>query len=82
MADQPIVVACPLCAGRGEVPPQTLVDLFSDAELRKRFDARIEEIADIYNSVAAGSKRGVVDFQKEVHTWHPAVPIWRRSSKE
>lgn len=22
------------------------------------------------------------DFEKEVHTWNPAVPMWRRSNKE
>jgi hypothetical protein len=22
------------------------------------------------------------DFQKEVHTWNPCVPMWRRSPKE
>jgi hypothetical protein len=22
------------------------------------------------------------DFQKEVHSWNPCVPMWRRSPKE
>jgi hypothetical protein len=22
------------------------------------------------------------NFEKEVHTWNPAVPMWRRSNKE
>jgi hypothetical protein len=82
MADQPTVVACPLCGGQGEVSPEALESLFSNPELRKRFDARIEEIVDIYNSVGAASKPKVLDFQKEVHSWNPTLPIWRRSSKE
>ena len=82
MADQPTVVACPLCGGQGEVSPEAIESLFSNPELRKRFDARIAEIADICNSVGATSKSKALDFQKEVHNWNPTLPIWRRSSKE
>jgi len=82
MADRLAVIACPLCAGRGEVLPQALVDLFSNPELRKRFDARMEEIAALCKSVGATGTGDVLDFQKEVHAWNPTLPIWRRSPKE
>jgi len=87
MADQPFVVACPLCAGQGEVSLEAIVDLFSDPELRQRFESRIAEIADVCNSVSSTGTGKVpdfrkLDFQKEVHTWNPTLPIWRRSSKE
>jgi len=81
MADETLVATCPLCAGLGEVSPGVLTDLLSNPEFRKRFDDRIAEIADVCNSVGA-TRKGQLDFQKEVHTWNPTLPIWRRSSKE
>ncbi len=80
MADQETLVRCPLCEGQGALSPQAVVDRFVKPDLRQRLDARITEIADICSSQATKSK--VRNFQKEVHDWNPALPIWRRSPKE
>jgi DNA gyrase/topoisomerase IV subunit B len=82
MSEQTKKVTCPLCEGQGELMPAQIVETFLTPELRKRLDARITEIAEISGlaPVVAGGK--VLDFQKEVHTWNPALPIWRRSPKE
>ena len=82
MADPSQKVKCPLCEGQGELLASKLVETFSNAGLRKRLDARIAEIAEVSGctTVGAGSKN--FDFQKEVHTWNPTLPIWRRSPKE
>jgi hypothetical protein len=82
MLEQEPKVKCPLCEGRGELLPSAFVEQFSNPELRKRLDARIAEIAEKFVPVGAGVKGKGLDFQKEVHTWNPALPIWRRSPKE
>jgi len=75
-------VKCPLCEGRGELLPSAIVETFSTPELRKRLDARIAEIAESFTPVGVEGGSKVLNFQKEVHTWNPALPIWRRSPKE
>lgn len=81
MAEANEKVKCPLCEGQGEVLAATIVEQFSNPELRKRLDARIAEIAES-SSLVAGATRQGRNFQKEVHTWNPTLPIWRRSPKE
>ena len=80
MPEQADLVRCPLCEGQGALAPQAIIDRFLNPELRQRLDARIAEIAEICSSESA--ERKVLNFQKEVHAWNPAMPIWRRSPKE
>ena len=70
---------CPLCEGQGELSRSELAEQFANQELRRRLDARIAEILE--DDVAAVGPK-VRDFQKEVHSWNPTLPIWRRSPKE
>jgi len=71
---------CPLCEGHGKVAPERLAEMLTSPELRKRLDARIGEILVSVELAGVGGK--VRDFQKEVHSWNPTLPIWRRSPKE
>jgi len=71
---------CPLCEGRGEVLRSEIVDRFANPELRKRLDARIAEILEASAMAGVGPK--VRNFEKEVHTWNPTLPMWQRSPKE
>jgi hypothetical protein len=73
-------IQCPLCEGQGELLKSEIVERFTNQELRKRLDARVAEILEDSNMAAVGPKAR--DFQKEVHTWNPTQPIWRRSPKE
>jgi hypothetical protein len=73
-------VKCPLCEGRGELLRSEIAEKFTNQELRQRLDARIAEILE--NSPMALASPTVRDFQKEVHTWNPTLPMWRRSPKE
>jgi hypothetical protein len=82
MLEQATKVKCPLCEGHGELLPSAIVETFSTPELRKRLDARIAEIAEISGCAPVTANGKVHDFQKDVHTWNPALPIWRRSPKE
>ena len=80
MSEAGVKVKCPLCEGEGELLRSELAERFSNQELRKRLDARITEILEDNALAAVGPK--VRDFQKEVHSWNPTLPMWRRSPKE
>jgi len=82
MAEQETKVKCPLCEGQGDLLASALIEKVSNPELRKRLETRIAEIAEKSNLVVVGASGKDFDFQKEVHTWNPALPIWRRSPKE
>ena len=82
MLEQATKVKCPVCEGQGEVLPAEIVERFLNPELRNRLDARIEEIAEICTSEGGVARAKVLNFQREVHTWNPTLPIWRRSPKE
>ena len=80
MAEQTEKLKCPLCEGRGEVLRSEIVERFRNPELRKRPDARIAEILEA--GEMAGARRQVRDFEKDVHSWNPTLPMWQRSPKE
>jgi len=80
MSTHELKVQCPFCEGKGELVRSDVAERFSDPDLRKRLNARIVEILE-ESAVTVGAGR-TRDFQKEVHTWNPALPIWRRSPKE
>jgi hypothetical protein len=73
-------VKCPLCEGQGELLRSEIAEKFTNQELRQRLDARIAEILEDNTLACAAPKAR--DFQKEVHTWNPTLPMWRRSPKE
>jgi hypothetical protein len=80
MVEQNDKVKCPLCEGRGDVLRSELVERITNPELRKRLDARIAEILEA--GEMAGVSPKVRNFEKEVHTWNPTLPMWQRSPKE
>jgi hypothetical protein len=82
MPRQVTLVKCPVCEGLGELSPRGLVDQFTNPNLRERLEARIAEVCQLLDSPDDESKGKVLNFQKEVHNWNPALAIWRRSSKE
>lgn len=80
MMEQSPKVKCPLCEGHGEMTRAQLAQNLTSLELRKRLDARIAEILDDEELAAVGTRTR--NFEKEVHTWNPQLPMWRRSPKE
>ena len=85
MNDHPDRIQCPLCAGHGVVRPSRITEFLADPQLERKIEAYVasasapdEETAETV--VAGGSKPR--DFQKDVHTWNPTLPMWRRSPKE
>jgi hypothetical protein len=86
MSDIDEVVKCPLCQGHGELRRLEIVERLTDRELKAKIDRYLADVLKLEGPsepVAVGahadSRR---DFQKEVHSWNPETPIWRRSQKE
>ena len=87
MPENDKLLVCPICQGHGQVPRSELSDLFTGDGLRTRISRCLSanapassEEAELVAAIAPD--RGSRDFQKEVHTWNPTLPIWRRSPKE
>jgi len=80
MVEQSPKVKCPLCEGHGEMTRAQLAQNLTSLELRKRLDARIAEILEDEELAAVATRTR--NFEKEVHTWNPQLPMWRRSPKE
>jgi len=80
MVEQTGKLKCPLCEGRTEVLRSEIVERFMNPELRQQLDARIAEILEANELAGVGPK--LRNFEKEVHSWNPALPMWQRSPKE
>lgn len=85
MTEHRDVLECPLCAGHGEVRAARLTEFFSDPQLKSKVEAcvanastSLEETAELVATAESKPR----DFQKDVHTWNPTLPMWRRSPKE
>ena len=87
MSDHDDFLKCPLCQGRGEIRRAEMIERLTDPDLKPRIDsylAGITKTGDEPNefTTAGANARKTRDFQKEVHSWNPQLPIWRRSPKE
>ncbi len=78
MAGHAPKVKCPFCEGRGEIDQLEFAENIGNPELRKRLDVRIAEILERAHLTAATPR----SFERDVHTWNPQLPMWRRSPKE
>jgi hypothetical protein len=86
MADNQDLLKCPLCEGHGEVRRAELVERLTDPELKPKIDSYltgiIQPVEDAELATVAAAGKESRDFQKEVHSWNPQLPMWRRSPKE
>lgn len=77
------VLKCPLCQGHGEVRRSVLITLLTDHSLPEQAEKYLAELLEAEKNEMAGvSAEADRGFQKEVHSWNPQMPIWRRSPKE
>ncbi|MBZ5706162.1 MAG: hypothetical protein LAN63_12475 [Acidobacteriia bacterium] len=78
------MLKCPLCQGHAQISRADLIGALTDRNLREKIEKYLAEITSPEDTLAEvginGS--GARDFQKEVHSWNPQLPIWRRSPKE
>jgi len=69
-------ITCPLCCGLGWVPADPNVQQKVARALTELTKPQEEEAA----TVSTGQPTG--NFDRDVHSWNPAQPMWRRSPKE
>lgn len=73
---------CPLCHGEGQVKRSELITLLTDNQLPEKVEKYLTELLDAHHEAVALADGTSRNFQKEVHSWNPQLPIWRRSPKE
>ena len=77
------VVKCPLCGGFTHIEKPDLLAALKEPRIREQVEKYIAQLlnspVDELSTVGATQAH---DFQKEVHSWNPCVPMWRRSPKE
>lgn len=86
MTDSQDVVKCPLCEGHGEIRRAELMERLSDGEFKSKVDSALGELVQSEEEHATATTVGrgneFRDFQRDVHSWNPQLPRWRRSPKE
>jgi hypothetical protein len=76
MAETSETLKCPLCSGHGTLTGERARTLLGDAAW---IENQLHQSAELQ---VVGAGNGCRDFQKDVHTWNPELPMWRRSNKE
>jgi hypothetical protein len=78
------VVKCPLCGGFTHIEKADLLAALREPRLREQIEEYVAELlkspVEELSGVAANQTGR--DFQKDVHSWNPCVPMWKRSPKE
>ena len=85
MADHLDRMKCPVCEGEGEVWRYQLIQFFTDPELKAKVESYLgktnpaeEDTAEVASAGSAAPR----NFENDVHSWNPRLPMWRRSPKE
>jgi len=78
------VVKCPLCGGFTHVENRDLLSALQNPRVREQVEKYIAELlqSPVDDLASVGTTQIGRDFQKDVHSWNPCVPMWRRSPKE
>jgi hypothetical protein len=78
------VVKCPLCGGFTHIENPFLLQALHTPALREQIETYIAELlkSPLGDRSSVAGPPAARDFQKDVHSWNPSVPMWRRSPKE
>ena len=78
------VVKCPLCGGFTHIEKTELREALKNPRLREQVEHYIAELlkSPVDELSTVGATQAGHDFQKDVHSWNPCVPMWKRSAKE
>jgi hypothetical protein len=78
------VVKCPLCGGFTQVEQPELLAALKQPRVREQIEKYITELlkSPVDELSSVGAAQAGRDFQKEVHSWNPCVPMGRRSPKQ
>jgi len=83
MAENHDLLKCPVCQGHGEFLRSEVVGQRTSGELKSRLATLLAEPEASLELATAAVRDGESrDFQKDVHSWAPPLPMWRRSPKE
>jgi hypothetical protein len=75
-------IKCPLCQGHSRINRTELIGLLTDHNLREKIEKYLAELLQTEPAAVGAKRPESTDFEKDVHTWNPQLPIWRRSPKE
>ena len=77
------LVKCPLCGGFTHVQKPELLAALQDPKMRQQIENFAADLLQAYDELAVvGEQRPQSkDFHKDVHSWNPNLPVWRRSPK-
>jgi len=77
------LLKCPLLQGLDAMHRAELLGLINDSSLKEKLEQCLSQhVTADAKGQEAGANWKPADFQKDVHTWDPTAPLWRRSSKE
>src|SRR5215470_5170653 len=78
------VVKCPLCGGFTHIENAELLEALKQPRIREQIEKYVTELlkSPVDELTTVGATQAGRDFQKDVHSWNPCVPMWRRSPKE
>jgi len=78
------VVKCPLCGGFTHIEKADLLGALKNPRLREQVELYVAELlkSPVEERATVGATQSGSDFRKDVHSWNPCLPIWRRSPKE
>jgi len=82
-SNHPII--CPLCRGLGRVQREELRAALSDPNLDQKLaqaEIRLTQSPDEELAGIGAGQPSESQFERDVHSWNPAQPMWRRSPKE
>ncbi len=81
MSDLNDAVKCPVCQGHGAIGRADLARLL-DNNLLDEIETCLTGMKPKLAGSSGSNGHQSRDFFKDVHTWNPKLPIWRRSPKE
>ena len=87
MADNHDLLKCPLCEGHGKISRSHLLELVERHAIQRKINSCLASVCDSDNKEPDLVGRAVGNperrnFQEDVHSWNPQLPMWRRSPKE
>lgn len=79
------LVKCPVCGICTRIDKPELLAALNDPEIRQKIENYVAQLLPAAPAELVGVTTGPAEgrsFQKDVHDWNPAVPMWQRSPKE
>jgi len=76
------LLQCPLLQGLDAMHRAQLLGLLNDSNLRAKLEKCLADRPQSADAPANSCASSEHDFEKQVRSWKPEIPLWRRSHKE